>query len=60
MQGAQSWKSTVDRVQGLNFFQDVVDFDLKKQKSFASGEIYTPLSNIKRYKLFYKDEYKRS
>ena len=33
---------------------------MKKQKSFASGEIYTTLSNIKRYKLFYKDEYKRS
>ena len=43
------WVSTVNKVQSLNLEQGVIDFDLQKQKSFGSGQIYTALSGVKTY-----------
>ena len=34
---ALAWPSTLGKVQGLGLNQDVVDFDLEKQKSSGSG-----------------------
>ena len=49
-----AWASTVHgKVQGLSLKQDVVDFDLHKQKLFGSGQIYTALRRVKSYDNFY-------
>ena len=43
------WESAVHKVQGLSLEQGVVDFDLREQKSFGAGQIYTALSRVKTY-----------
>ena len=43
-----AWASTVHKVQSLSFEQGVTDFDLRKQKSFWPGKIYTALSRVKK------------
>ena len=54
-----AWTSTVDKVQSLE--QGVIDFDLRKQKSFGEGQIYTALSRVKTYDNLYCDrEFKKS
>ena len=41
------------KVQGLSSDQGIGDFNLKKQKLFGPGQIYTPLGRIKMHnKLF--------
>lgn len=43
-----SWACTVYKVQVVSLEEGVVDFDLKKQKSFGSGLIiYTALNRFK-------------
>ena len=46
-------KSNVHKVQGLSLEQGVFDFDLRKQNSFAPGQIYTVLSRVKIYDNIY-------
>ena len=41
-----SWAYTVLKVQGLSLAEDIVSFDLEKQKSFNQGQIYVALSRI--------------
>ena len=48
-----AWASTVHKVQGLNLEQCVIDFDLRKQKSFVPGQIYTVFSRVKTYDNLY-------
>ena len=53
--------STVHKVQGLSLEQGVIDFDLRKQKSFGSGQIYTALSRVRTYdNLYCIGEFKKS
>ena len=55
-----AYASTVHKVQGLSIEQGVVDFNLRKQRSFGSGQIYTALSRIKTFDTLYcTGEYKR-
>ena len=42
-----AWASTVHKVQGLSLEQGLIDFDLRKQKSFGPGQTYTTLSRVK-------------
>ena len=54
-----AWASTVHKVQGLSLEQGVIDFDLRKQKSFWLRQIYTALSRVKTYdNLFCIGEFK--
>ena len=56
-----AWASTVHNIQGLSLEQGVSDFDLRKQKSFRPGQIYTPLGRVKTYdNLFRTREFKKS
>ena len=56
-----AWASTVYKVQGLNLEQGVIDFDLRKQKSFGPDQIYTTLSRVKTYdNLYCIGEFKKS
>ena len=56
-----AWGSTVHKVQGLSLEQGVIDFDLRKQKSFGSGQIYTALSRVRTYdNLYCIGEFKKS
>ena len=41
-----SWACTVRKVQYLSLAEDVVSFDLEKQKSFNQRQIYVALSRI--------------
>ena len=45
--------STVHKVQGLSLEQGVIDFDLRKQKSFGPEQIYAALSSVKNYDNLY-------
>ena len=55
------WASTVHKVQGLSLKQDVIDFNLRKQKSFGPGQICTVLSRVKTYdNLNCIEEFKKS
>ena len=42
-----AWPSPVHKVQGLSLELGIIDFDLKNQKSFGPGKIYTVLSWVK-------------
>ena len=54
------WASTVDKVQGLSFEQGMIDFDLRKQKSFGPGQMYTASSIVKTYdNLYCTGEFKK-
>ena len=44
-----AWASAVHKFQGLSSEQGVIDFDLRKQRSFGAGQIYTALSRVKTY-----------
>ena len=56
-----AWASTVHEVQGLSLEQGIIDFDLRKQKSFGPGQIYTALSSVKTYaNLYCIEECKKS
>ena len=56
-----AWASTLHKVQGLNLEQGVIDFDLRKQKSFGPGQMYTGLSRLKTYdNLYCTREFKKS
>ena len=56
-----AWPSTIHKVQGLNLGQGVIEFDLRKQKSFGPGQIYTALSRVKTYdNLYCIGEFKKS
>ena len=48
-----AWLSTVHKVQGLSVEQGVINFDLQKQKSFGTGQMYTGLSRVKTYENLY-------
>ena len=48
-----AWASTVHKVQGLSLEQCVVDFDLRKQRSFGADQICTALSRVKTYDNLY-------
>ena len=48
-----AWPSTVHKVQSLSLEQGVTDFDLRKQKSFGSGQIYTTLTRLRTYDNLY-------
>ena len=48
-----AWASTVHKVQGLRLEQGVIDSDLRKQKSFEPGQIYTVFSRPKPYDNLY-------
>ena len=43
---ALSWACTVHKVQGLSLNKIVISFDLLKQKSFNSGQMYVALSRV--------------
>ena len=45
--------SAVHKVPSLSLEQDVTDFDLQKQISFGSGQIYNALSRVKTYDKVY-------
>ena len=56
-----AWASTVRRVEGLSLGQGVIDFDLRKQKSFGLDQIYTAISRVKTYdNLYCIGEFKKS
>ena len=56
-----AWVSTVHMVKGLSLEQVFVDFDLRKQRSFGTGQIYTALSRVKTYdNLYCIGEFKES
>ena len=56
-----AWASTVLKVQGLSLEQGVIDFDLRKQKSFGPGQMYTALSRVNTYDNIYCiGEFKKS
>ena len=40
------WACTVPKIQGLSLAEEVVSFDLEKQKSFNQGQTYFALSKI--------------
>ena len=48
-----AWPSTVHKVQSLSLEQGVTDFDLWKQMSFGSGQIYTTLTRLRTYDNLY-------
>ena len=53
--------STVHKVQGLSLKQGVIDFDLRKQKSFGPGKIHTALIKVKTFNnLYCIGEFKKS
>ena len=53
--------STVHKVEGLSLEQGAMDFDLQKQKSFGSGQIYTALGRVRTYdNLYCIGEFKKS
>ena len=55
------WTSTGDNVQGLSLEQDVVEFDLRKQKSFRQGLFYATLNRVTAYdNLYCIGEFKKS
>ena len=41
-----AWACTVHKVQGQTLDQVVVNFDLEKQRSFKSGQMYVALSCV--------------
>ena len=45
--------STVHKVQGLSLEQGVINFDLRKQKSFGPGQMYTAVRRVKTYDNLY-------
>ena len=45
--------STVHKVQGLRLEKGVIDFDLRKQRSFGPGQIQTDLCRVKMYDNLY-------
>ena len=47
------WACRIHKVQGLNLKQGVVSFNLKKQNSFGSGQMYTALSRVTDYDQLY-------
>ena len=56
-----AWVSTIHKVQGVSFEQDVIYFDLRKQKQFGPGQTYTAFSSLKTYdNLYYIGEFKKS
>ena len=46
------WASSVRKVQGVSLEQGVIDFDLRKQKSFGPWQIYSVLSRVKNTVIF--------
>ena len=48
-----TWPFTVHKVHSLGLEQVVIDFDLRKQKSFGPGQLYTALSRVKTYDNLY-------
>ena len=48
-----AWASTVHKTQGLSLEQGVIDFDLQKQKSFGTGQLYIALIRVKTYDNLY-------
>ena len=56
-----AWASTVHKVQGLSLDKGVLDFNLRKQRSFGPGQMCTALSRIKAVdKSYCVGEFKRS
>ena len=56
-----AWASTFHKIQGLSLDQGVVDFDLRKQRSFGAGQIYTALLRVKAFdNLYCIEKFKRS
>ena len=56
-----AWASTVHNVQCYSLEQGVIDFDLRKQKSFGPDQIYTALSRVKAYdNLYCEGEFKKT
>ena len=56
-----AWACTVHKVQGLSLNEGVVSFDLQKQKSFGSGQIYVALSRVRSFeRLFCIGQFKKS
>ena len=49
------YPTSFSMVHGLSLEQDVIDFDLRKKKSFGLGQIYTTVSKVKLYDNFYCD-----
>ena len=53
--------STVHKVEGLSLEQGAMDFDLQKQKSSGSGQMYTALGRVRTYdNLYCIGEFKKS
>ena len=56
-----AWASTVHKVQGLSLEQGVIDFDLRKEKSFGQGQMYTASGRVITYNnLYCIGEFKKS
>ena len=55
-----AWTSIVRKVQGLSLEQGAADFDLRKQKPFGPGQIYTGLSWVKTYNIYCIGEFDKS
>ena len=49
----QVYSISFSMVQGLSLEQVIIDFDLRKQKSFVLGQIYTMVSKVKTYDNLY-------
>ena len=55
------WACTVPKVQGLSLAEEVVSFDLEKQKSFNQRQIYFALSEISSMnKMYFIGSYKKA
>ena len=53
--------STVHKVESLSLEQGAIDFDLQKQKSFGSGQMYIALGRVRTYdNLYCIGEFKKS
>ena len=49
----QVYSISFSMVQGLSLEQVIIDFDLRKQKSFVLGQMYTMVSKVKTYDNLY-------
>ena len=49
----QVYSISFSMVQGLSLQQVIIDFDLRKQRSFVLGQMYTMVSKVKTYDNLY-------
>ena len=56
-----AWVFNIHKLQGLSLEQSIINFDLRKKKSFWSGQLYTTPSRVKAYdNLYFLGEFEKT